>query len=74
MTLNETTLAAYDAMPEEFYSSWLVTKAKQINTHKRYAFADTFMRQIRHMRAKGILDYKIISHKEGLYQKLKPTT
>ena len=74
--MNQTTIKQkvkfiWDNMPYQFYSSQIVDRIKKTYPEDSQKFADTFMRRARQLRQDGVINYKVLNVKEGLYQKLK---
>lgn len=70
-TIKQKVKFIWDNMPDQFYSSQIVSRIKKTYPEDSQKFADTFMRRARQLRQDGVINYKVLNVKEGLYQKLK---
>lgn len=70
-TIKQKVKFIWDNMPDQFYSSQIVSRIKKTYPEDSQKFADTFMRRARQLRQDGVINYKVLNVKDGLYQKLK---
>ncbi|TNE74966.1 hypothetical protein EP331_00305 [bacterium] len=67
--LKELAKMAYDEMPNEFRAHQLADKCRELDFTRKHSYIDTFMRYVRDLRLRGIINYDVLSKKDSLYKK-----
>lgn len=66
----------YTFLREQFHSTTLIRLVKQRLPsdygEKKHTLDSTILRRLRQLRQEGKINYKVISHLDGLYEKIPP--